>query len=135
MDRPITLYYAATIIFVLLDFFLGISIRAAFLDPYPMARLVYYVFCYACLGLMLWRPAWVLIIGIVESLVAVVALTLSMGVRVMVVTDEMIESGRDSVTTEEIINFIIVAGIAYLSYLQGIRVLKASKIEKTDPWR
>jgi hypothetical protein len=135
MNRTITRYYAATIIFVLLDFFLGISIRAAFLDPYPMARLAYYVFCYACLAIMLWQPAWALIIGIAESLVAVVALTLSMGVRVMAVTDEMIESGRGFVTVQEICNFLIVAGIAYLSYLQGIKLLKATKIEKHDPWR
>lgn len=118
------MYYAATVVFVLLDFFLGVSIRAAFLDPFPGARLLYYVFCYACLALMLWRPAWAVAIGVVESLVAVIALTVAVAIRVMVVTDEMIETGRGYVSMEEMVNFLIVGGIAYYLYVQGIRLLK-----------
>lgn len=128
MNRPITLYYAATILFVLLDFVFGVNVRVAFLDQFPTARLLYYVFCYACLALMLWRPAWAVVIGVVESLAAVVALTLSMAIRIMVVTDEMIETGRGFVTIEEVTNYMIVGGIAYFSYISGIKLLKDSKI-------
>jgi len=132
MKRPITLYYAATLIFVLFDFVLGINIRAAFLEGFPVARIAYYAFCYGCLALMLWRPAWAVVIGVAESLAAVVALTMSMAIRVLVVTDEMLETGRGFVTFEEIINYILVGGIAYIGYIGGIQSLKASKSSKKD---
>jgi hypothetical protein len=132
MKRPITLYYAATILFVLLDFVLGINIRAAFLEPFPSARVAYYLFCYGCLALMLWRPAWTLVIGVAESLAAIIVMTLSMGMRVLVATPEMLDSGRGFVTTEEIVNYIIVGGIAYVGYMHVIKLLKAPKISKNE---
>ena len=134
MNRPVTLYYAATILFLSLDFVLGVNVRVAFLEPFPMARLAYYLICFVLFALMLWRPGWALLIGTIESLVAVVALTFSMALRVMIVTDEMIETGTGFVTTEEIFNYLIVGGIAYFSWAHGVKVLKGSKIEKTDDW-
>lgn len=134
MNRPVTLYYAATILFLLLDFVLGVNVRVAFLEPFPMARLSYYLICFVLFALMLWRPGWALLIGTIESLVAVVALTFSMALRVMIVTDEMIETGVGFVTTEEIFNYLIVGGIAYFSWAQGVKALKGSKIEKNDEW-
>lgn len=134
MNRLFELYYAATIVFVLLDFVLGINLRAAFLEPYPMARLLYYAFCFACLALMLWQPRWAALIGGVESLFALVTLTFAMMLRVMIVTDEMIESGTGFVRFEEIVNYLIVGSIAYLSWARGIKSLKDPKIEKKDNW-
>jgi hypothetical protein len=125
-----TIYYAATLVFVLFDFVLGINIRAAFLDGFPTARIAYYVFCYGCLALMLWRPAWAIFVGVAESLVAVIALTMSMAIRVLIITDDMLETGRGFVTIEEIINYILVGGIAYIGYIGGIKSLKVSKSSK-----
>jgi hypothetical protein len=130
MNRSLTLYYAATIFFLALDFVLGVNLRVAFLEAFPAARLVYYALCIGLFALMLWRPAWSIIISALESLVALVALTLAMGVRVMIVTDEMIDTGRGFVTTEEIFNYLIVGGIAYLTWTKAIMSLKASKILK-----
>lgn len=70
MNRPITLYYAATVLFLLLDF--------------------------------------------------------------LVVTDEMIETGAGFVTTEEIFNYMIVGGIAYLAYIRSFKSLKESKNHKQE---
>ncbi len=134
MNRPVTLYYAATILFLLLDFVLGVNVRVAFLEPFAMARLAYYLVCFVLFALMLWRPDWALLIGTIESLVAVVALTFSMALRVMIVTDEMIETGVGFVTTEEIFNYLIVGGIAYFSWAQGVKSLKEPKIAKNDDW-
>ena len=134
MIRPVTLYYAATILFLLLDFVLGVNVRVAFLEPFPIARMAYYLVCFGLFAMMLWRPGWTLVIGTIESLVAVVALTFSMALRVMIVTDEMIETGVGFVTTEEIFNYLIVGGIAYFSWAQGIRSLKEPKVGKIDKW-
>ena len=134
MNRPVTFYYAATILFLILDFVLGVNVRAAFLEPFPTARMAYYLVCFGLFALMLWRPGWTLVIATFESLVAVVALTFSMALRVMVVTDEMIETGVGFVTSEEVFNYLIVGGIAYFSWAQGIKSLKEPKIAKNDEW-
>jgi hypothetical protein len=134
MNRPVTLYYAATMLFLLLDFVLGVNVRVAFLEPFPMARLAYYLICFVLFALMLWRPGWALLIGTIESLFAVVALTFSMALRVMIVTDEMIETGVGFVTTEEIFNYLIVGGIAYFSWAHGVKSLKGPKVDKNDEW-
>jgi len=47
---------------------------------------------------MLRRPAWSSYIGAPESLLTLSLLIISMAMRVMVVTDEMIEEGRGFVT-------------------------------------
>ena len=73
---------------------------------------------------MLWRPAWAVAVGTVESLISVVALTLAVGLRVMVISEETIETGRGLVTPEEIVNFVLVAGIAYFAYMQGMHHLE-----------
>lgn len=130
MSRPITLYYAATILFFVLDYALGINVRVAFLESYPVARLAYYAICFVLLALTLWRPNWALLIGTVESLAVVVALTFSMALRVMISTPDMIDTGIGWVTIEEVLNYVIVGGIAYLSWHRGLKLLKESKIEK-----
>ena len=132
MNRPFTLYYAATILFVLLDYVLGINLRVAFLEAYPAARLVYYAICFACLALILWQPRWATLIGGIESLVALIVMTISMMLRVVIVTDEMIEQGSGFVRFEEIVNYLMVGSIAYLSWIRGIQSLKSTKIAKND---
>jgi hypothetical protein len=116
-------YYAATIVFVLLDYLLNINVRVAFLQDWPAWRAFYYGFCFACFGAMLWRPGWSTWIATFESLLTLSLLILNMGVRVILVTDEMIETGRGGVTTGEIINFMIVSIAAYLSFMRGATVI------------
>lgn len=83
---------------------------------------------------MVWRPRWALLIGTIESLVAVVALIVAMALRVMIVTDEMIETAVGFVTPEEVFNYLIVGGIAYFCWAHGIRSLKDANIGKNDNW-
>ena len=47
------IYYAATLLFVLLDYFLHINVRLAFLEAWPEMRALYYLLCFVCLGLMI----------------------------------------------------------------------------------
>ncbi len=117
------IYYAATAVFLTLDYGFGINLRAAFLEYVPGLRMGYYLVLFACLGLMLWRPQWSTIIGVVESLATLVALIFNMALRSMVVTDAMLETGTGFVTMPEIVNFIIVGGAAYVSYVQGAKAL------------
>jgi len=123
-SRILVFYYAATVLFVTLDFALGFNIRLAFLESLPMAQIAYYGVCFSCLAMMLWRPAWTVLISAFESLVTLSALIIGMGMRTMLVTDRMLESGAGFVTMPEIYNFMISGGIAYVAWVKGIKTLK-----------
>ena len=123
-SKILVLYYAATVLFLLLDFALGFNIRLAFLESLPMARIAYYAVCFTCLGLMLWRPAWTVLIGAFESIVTLSALIIGMGVRTLLLTDRMLETGTGFITMPEIYNFLISGGIAYIAWMKGLKELQ-----------
>lgn len=122
--RLLRIYYAATLLFVALDYFLHINIRLAFLEAWPAMRVLYYLLCFVCLGLILWRPGWGLWIGTIESLLALSMLIITMGVRVMTVSEQMLQTGSGLVSISEIMNFIIVGGAAWIAYMRGIQAIK-----------
>jgi len=99
-------------------------VRVAFLDEFPTARVAYYGICFACLALMLWRPGWATLIGTFESLATLVALILSMAVRVMIPNDAIVEENAPFVNVQEIINFLISGSVAYFAWIQGLKKLK-----------
>ncbi|MDJ0709986.1 MAG: hypothetical protein QNJ14_06340 [Woeseiaceae bacterium] len=121
--RVLPWYYAATALFLILDFAFDVNIRVAFLEPLPAARVGYYGVCFACLGLIVWRPAWTTLIGTFESLVTLIALILGMGMRVMVPNDVIFAENAAIVTVQEMINFVISGSMAYLSWVKGLREL------------
>ena len=123
-ERLLAGYYGATILFVLIDFGLGVNVRAAFLEPWPGLRLAYYAFCIACLGAMIWRPAWSTLVGTVESLVTLVALILGVGIRVMVPSDAIFGENVRILTYQEIINFVLSGYIAYFAWTHGLKRIK-----------
>jgi hypothetical protein len=118
------IYYAATLLFVLLDYFLHINVRLAFLEAWPEMRALYYLLCFVCLGLIVWRPRWGLWIGTLESMLSLSLLIVTMGVRVMAGSEQMLKHGSGLVTMSEIMNFAIVSGVAYLAYMRGIQAIK-----------
>ncbi len=121
--RLLPWYYAATALFLVLDYVFDINIRVAFLESLPAARVGYYAVCFCCLGLMTWRPAWATLIGTFESLVTLIALIFGMAVRVLIPNDAIFAENATIVTAQEIFNFLISGSIAYLSWVKGLRQL------------
>jgi len=121
---PLVAYYAATAVFLLLDYGLDINVRLAFLDTRPGMRAGYYGVLAACFGLILWRPGWAAVIGAFESLVTLIALILSMALRAMFLADPLPESQLGPVTVPEIVNFLLAGSIANLAWLRGLRALR-----------
>jgi hypothetical protein len=117
------IYYAATAVFLLLDYAFDVNLRLAFLEPWPGWRALYYAVCFSCLGLMVWRPNLTLLVTTVESLITLSALLLGMGARVLSVSVNVPEMGGGFVTVEEIINFVIAGGAAWLGWFHGSRAL------------
>jgi len=121
--RLLVFYYAATIVFLMLDYGFGVNVRVAALEAYPGVRAGYYLVILACFGVMLWRPSWATAIGVVESLATLVALIMNMALRSMIVTDQMLETGVGFITTAEIINFVISGSIAWFFWQRGMTAL------------
>ena len=121
--RILPWYYGATVVFLILDYLMGINVRVAFLEPLPAARAAYYAICFICLGLMMWRPSWTILIGTFESLVTLIALIFSMGLRVLVPTDAIFDENASFVTIQEVINFVIAGSVAYLAWVRGVKEL------------
>ena len=122
-NRILKFYYAATAAFLILDLVFHINVRVAFLEPWPMWRLAYYAVCFGVFVMIALRPGLAEVLGVVESLVTLVALILSMGVRVMLVPADLAEFGASVVSGQEIINFVISGGIAWLSWHRGMLAL------------
>ena len=120
----IRIYYLATVVFLLLDVIFDLNFRIAFFESNPVLRASYYAIIFVCMALILWRPAWTVVISAIESTLVLVALIVSMGVRTILVSDAMLEGGNDFVTMPEIVNFMISGGIAYLAFNRGMNELR-----------
>ncbi len=120
-------YYAATALFLALDYGFGVNVRVAFLQDTPGLRLGYYCVLFGCLALVLWRPEWSRLVGTLESLATLVALIVNMALRSMFVTVEMLDSGAGFVTMPEIINFLIAATAAYVAWRHGLDSLRGDR--------
>ena len=120
-DRLLPAYYAATLLFLVLDYAFGVNVRVAFLEPWPLARAGYYGFCFICLTIMCCRPAWAFLIGSFESLVTLVALIFGTAIRVLIPNDAIFAENADFVTIREIINFLIAGFVAYYAWVRGLR--------------
>mgnify|MGYP001588053056 FL=1 len=120
------LYYAGTALFLLLDYVAGINVRVAFLDPWPVWRAIYYLFCFACLAVIAWRPILTTLVTTIESLITLSALIISMGTRAMGLSVTVLETGGGFITGAEIVNFLIAGAAAWLGWFRGMQDLQRS---------
>lgn len=122
--HPLKIYYAGTAVFLLLDYVLDINIRVAFLDSWPGWRALYYVLCFGCFAMIVWRPALTTLVTCFESLITLSALILGFGVRVTGTSVSVLETGAGFVTMEEVLNFLISGIAAWIGWFRGTRALE-----------
>ena len=123
-NRLLLLYYGFSAVFMLLDYVFDLNLRLTFLDDQPAWRLAWYTLCFACFALIWWRPEWAAWIGLAESLATMSFIILNTALRVVVVSDDMIESGRGAVSVNEILNFVITFGVIYIAYVRQVSLLR-----------
>ena len=123
-DLPFRLYYWGTAGFLLLDYFFDVNLRLAFLESNPAWRALYYLFCFACLALIVWRPNWSIWITTLESLITLALLIVFMGVRVMIYQEPAPNGSFKLITPSEIVNFLLAGSAAWLAYWQGASRLR-----------
>jgi hypothetical protein len=116
-------YYAATIVFLMLDYGTGFNVRIAGLEGFPQLKAGYYLVIFACLGIILWRPGWSTAVGVVESLATLVTLIFSVALRSMFISDQVFETGGGFVSTPELVNFMLSGSIAWYAWHRGMTQL------------
>jgi hypothetical protein len=121
--RILQAYYAATIVFLMLDYGWGLNVRIAGLQGFPGLRAGYYLVIFACLGLTIWRPDWSTAIGVVESLATLVTLIFSVALRSMLLAGYLPETGAGFVSMAELVNFLIAGSIAWFAWHSGMTQL------------
>lgn len=121
--RILQAYYAATIVFLLLDYGFGLNLRIAGLEGFPQLKAGYYLVIFGCFGLTLWRPTWSTAVGVVESLATLVTLIFSVALRSMFLGPQMAETGAGFVGVAEIANFLIAGSIAWFAWQRGMTAL------------
>ena len=124
--RLLVAYYAATLVFLLLDAAFGINLRVAFLEDYPGWRAGYYALCGVCLLLVVTKPGWEAVVSGVESLFTLIALILSLALRSMFLGDLAFGEEFRPVTVEEVVNFLMSGSVAYLTWQRGLKALRGS---------
>ena len=121
--RVLQAYYAATIVFLVLDYGAGLNVRIAGLEGLPQLKAGYYLVIFACLGMTLWRPAWSTAIGVIESLATLVTLIFSVALRSLFPTEDLLGAGYGPLGVAEIVNFVIAGSIAWYAWQRGMAQL------------
>lgn len=120
--RVLQAYYAATVVFLVLDYGAGLNLRIAGLEGFPGLKAGYYLVIFGCLGLMLWRPSWSTAVGVVESLATLVTLIFSVAMRAML-APQAVDTGARLIGMTEIVNFLVSGSIAWFAWQRGMTEL------------
>jgi len=126
--RVLTLYYGATVLFVLLDFGAGVSLRYAFLDPWPVARGLAYLAGTSCLWLMFRWPAVAAAVAAAESALTLAGLIVGMGVRALGVDPEPVGAAPAPLSGAVIANFLLAGGAAWIAVRAQLAGIAKSRL-------
>ncbi len=116
----ITWYYASTVVFVAMDFWLHFNVRSAFFAESPGLRAIYYLICFAILVAIVLKPHAARLLCLIDSIFVLSALIISTASRILIVTDDMLETGRGLVTMPEMLNFMLSGTFAYITYRSSL---------------
>jgi len=126
-------YYYITPLFILLDYFGGISVRVAVLDSMPMYKNLYYGFCIFCAVSVYFRPQFTAVITLFESTIIVLITVLSVFlpyVQFITQVDDVLNENWDilnAFTVPKIVNLMLAGTMAIVAFYGSIDALRISK--------
>ena len=125
-------YYLCTPLFFIMDFYLGMNIRAVGLMDHPGWRTAYYGFCFLC-WLLIWKkPSFTSWVGIGESVLNLLLLIIGllMPYFSFIADIDAVENASQVITVQGVINFFIAGMICLHSYYSAmVRLRQNSKIQ------
>ncbi len=127
-----SLYYYATPVFILLDYFGGISVRVTVLDSMPFYKNLYYGFCILC-GVGAYALPWLTpLVALLESSVNFLMTVLAVFLpyfRFITETEDVLTAPLPTMAgcdVPQIVNILLSGGIAILSFHGSIRMMSAA---------
>jgi len=126
-------YYYITPLFILLDYFGGLSVRAAVLDSTPLYKNLYYGFCIFCAVGIYFRPGFSAVVALFESMVIVLMTVLSVFlpyVRYLMEADDVLNTNWDFSNTfsvPKIVNIVLSGTVGIFAFHGSLRMLGISK--------
>lgn len=122
------LYYYMTPLFILLDYFGGISVRAAVLDSTPLYKNLYYGFCVLCAFGIYFRPGLSAVVALFESMIIVLMTVLSVFLPYVkyIMEADVLNTNLDytnAFSIPRIVNIVLSGAIGILAFHGSLRML------------
>ena len=127
------LYYYITPLFILLDYFGGINIRAAVLDSVPLYKNLYYGFCIFCAVCIYFRPQFSAVVALFESTIIVLITVLSVFlpyIQFLMHADDVLNENWDimnAFSVPRIVNIVLAGTMAVFAFHCSIRAIGISE--------
>jgi hypothetical protein len=121
--RPLTwpvYYYAATLIFVVLDVWAGENLRAVGFANVPGLRAVYYAVCISCAAVIRIRPGWAAPITLTESAVNLTALCTAILSAYYIAALDQGSMAQLERMPELLLNFVIAGSAGTIAFYQSM---------------
>jgi hypothetical protein len=122
-------YYYITPLFILLDYFGGLSVRAAVLDTMPMYKNLYYGFCIFCAVGIHFRPQLSAVVALFDSTIIVLMTVLSAFlpyIRCLMEADDVLNTNWDiagAFSIPKIVNIVLSGTIGILAFHGSLHLL------------
>lgn len=118
------LYFCITPVFILLDYFLGVNVRASALEGMPMYKNLYYGFCIFCGIIMFIFPGWSAVVAMFESAINFFMIAFGIFVpyirTITILADDVFgadwEALGKSLDFQPIVNLVIVGSCLVLTF-------------------
>ena len=126
-------YYYITPVFILLDYFGGLSVRAAVLDSMPMYKNLYYGFCIFCAAIIHFRPQFTAVVTLFESTIIALMTVLSVFlpyIQFITQADDVLNENWDiasAFSIPKIVNLVLAGTMAIVAFHGSIDILGISK--------
>ena len=119
-------YYASTVLFILVDLFCGVNVRAAGFAVYPMLRGLYYAGCLGCFFVIYRKPHWSVPVVLIESVINLFVLILGvLAPYYDFVLSGDIEKAISIFSFRFVANFAIAASVGLIAYYQAQSALES----------
>jgi hypothetical protein len=125
-------YYYVTPLFILLDYFFGINVRAAILDTMPLYKNLYYGFCIMCgVGVFVF-PRLTPVVTLFDSTASILAIVLTVYlpyIHFITQTDDVLNADMPMVVGISIpctINLVLVGVMAIIGFYGCLHELQFS---------
>ena len=123
-------YYYITPLFILLDYFGGLSVRAAVLDSMPLYKNLYYGFCVFCAVGIYFRPGFSAVVALFESMIIVLMTVMSVFlpyVRYIMEADDVLNTNWDfpnAFSVPRIVNIVLSGTVGIIAFHGSLRMLE-----------